>query len=285
EVEAEAPPRTPARAKVEPQEKENLPEERLLWRVRKYTRLRYLAVAAPQGARQFFYSWQHARKRWWRMLSAEPGRFSFADAPADSKELPDDGVGEEVKILASFDWGQHCLETACYHGAALFQNLDIPSQNLFSIRANGKRCPPHLVEFSCNLELGAFTYIADCLKDRKPARSVCMFHRKLAPYKFAFAAPPVSSSDELDELKSLCRCLGLDLRKHGLTALLPSPVEFGKKALSHQVTFHDGLGVPYVLVVRPETLKTGIAGLRGRDTTLEVRSTSLWFTLEVDVHS
>lgn len=77
------------------------------------------------------------------------------------------------------------------------------------------------------------------------------------------------SDKVLEELKLLADFLNLSLRKAGLHTLSSSN-EHVEDSVDSQFTKHDLLGIPYTLVIKDNTLSNGIAGLRSRDTTLQV---------------
>jgi len=224
-----------------------------------HTVARLLGFFGPQDAEQYFYSWIQERKRWWRLFSLDPGKFSFGQV-----EKVEEGDYEESKILAKFPWGDHCLETIRFLRDVPFKHLSNAEQNKFVVMTTNKRSLPYVIESMSSFDAGVFTYFCDAFQMKKANRPVCMFHRKLAPYKFSFASGPPFNKKLLD----IARYLGLGLRKEGVVTLLPC-VDFGKKQLDQQFARFDALGVPYTAVLRPEALERGIFGLRSRDTTLE----------------
>ena len=76
-------------------------------------------------------------------------------------------------------------------------------------------------------------------------------------------------SSTAEEIKQLAEFLSRGLHQNGLSALLPN-TNLAKKSLESQVALNDALGIPYTVVLSSSTLNNGIAGLRSRETTLEV---------------
>lgn len=100
-------------------------------------------------------------------------------------------------------------------------------------------------------------------------REVLHFHRKIAPYKLAFAITSKESS-VVGELEDLALYLCKLLKNQNITTLvLPNCHRIALGSLFKQ---YDEMGVPYTVHLKEETLKNGIFGLRSRDTTLEVRN-------------
>lgn len=76
-------------------------------------------------------------------------------------------------------------------------------------------------------------------------------------------------SSMADEIRQLAEFLSQGLHKNGLPTLLPN-TNLAKKSLESQLALNDAMGIPYTVVLSSSTLQNGIAGLRSRETTLEV---------------
>lgn len=72
-----------------------------------------------------------------------------------------------------------------------------------------------------------------------------------------------------ENIRQLAEFLSQGLHKNGLSTLLPN-TNLAKKSLESQFALNDALGIPYTVVLTLSTLNNGIAGLRSRETTLEV---------------
>nr|CAD7430890.1 unnamed protein product [Timema monikensis] len=70
-----------------------------------------------------------------------------------------------------------------------------------------------------------------------------------------------------EELSQLATYLTRQLRKAGVSTLLLPDV--AKRSQESQFLRNDEMGVPYTAVLNDNTLKTGILGLRSRETTLK----------------
>ncbi|XP_024083659.1 uncharacterized protein LOC106670963 [Cimex lectularius] len=223
--------------------------------------LRYIGFFKPDEGKQFFYRWAQQRKRWWRKFSSDPGKFSLGEIEKD--ETSDK---EELKILATFPWGVHNIESVKFLGDTPFLNCGRPSP--FNIDCDGELIFPHVIESVCSLDYATIIYLLDAYDRTDDSKVICRFHRKFAPYKFAFAAPPVD--DRLAfELFEMGQMLCFDVMKAGLNCLLPVRTLFGKEELEKQLDKNNSIGVPYTAVLTDHTLKTGIFGLFSRETTLQ----------------
>lgn len=233
-----------------------------LFKPQEFQVLKYYAFIGPHEAEQFFYRYQQQRKRWWRKFSLDPGKFSLAEV-----KKHDDSSGLVASIIAEFPWGCHTLETVYYFGSKPFDDLDPSDSNIFYVRSLKKRCLPHVVMCEVNLDYAVVSYVCDAFNTKK-GRVILKFHRKLAPFKFNFAANP-GTDEENKSLFEVSELICLQLRKAGLSALLPVKGEFGKKKLELQLLRSDSLGIPYTAVLSTETLNSGIFGLYSRETTLQ----------------
>lgn len=232
---------------------------------RKNTILRYFGFLKPSEAEQFYYRWQLQRKRWWRKFSNDPGKFAFAESDGTK-----DGVKNHSKILAKFPWGDHEVETIQYHGAKMFKCL--PTNMLTRLRiqdGNLTKCLPHMVESWCSLDYATWTYLCDSyFKEAKEDKPVIRLHKKLAPFKFT-AAAPVMSNDNIKQLLDLSHLIMLELRKEGISCLLPVSPPFGTTDLESQLSHSNALAIPYTAVLTFDSLQNGIFGLYSRETTLQ----------------
>ncbi|KDR10285.1 DNA polymerase subunit gamma-2, mitochondrial [Zootermopsis nevadensis] len=101
-------------------------EETRYFQPQKHTVLWSCIFARPGNAMQRFYQWQRQRKMWWRKFSASPGRFFLTDIQSG----PD---GQLVEIKAEFPWGSETVETVCYSGVRLFENIESTEKELFEV--------------------------------------------------------------------------------------------------------------------------------------------------------
>nr|CAD7460102.1 unnamed protein product [Timema tahoe] len=224
------------------------------------TIMRSCAFVRPIDSSQAFYQWQKRRKMWWRKFSASPGRFSVTDVQSVEE-------GQRAEICAEFPWGSQSVECVTLRGSAPFDKLDNACRQSFEARDGRKRVTPHVIESWTTLECAVFTFLCDSHDEVRLSgvpKEVMRFHRKLAPYKLAFSA---SSSSTSEELSQLAVYLTRQLRKAGVSTLLLPDV--AKRSQESQFLRNDEMGVPYTAVLNDNTLKTGILGLRSRETTLK----------------
>nr|CAD7202831.1 unnamed protein product [Timema douglasi] len=225
--------------------------------------LRSCALVRPIDSSQAFYQWQKRRKMWWRKFSASPGRFSVTDVQSVEE-------GQRAEICAEFPWGSQNVECVTLRGSAPFDKLDNARRQIFEARDGRKRVTPHVIESWTTLECAVFTFLCDSHDEVQLSgvpKEVMRFHRKLAPYKLAFSASS-SSSATSEELSQLAAYLTRQLRKAGVSTLLLPDV--AKRSQESQFLRNDEMGVPYTAVLNDNTLKTGLLGLRSRETTLKV---------------
>lgn len=237
-------------------------EETRYFKPQKHKVLWSCIFAGPGNAMQRFYQWQRQRKMWWRKFSASPGRFFLTDI----QSTPD---GQLVEIKAEFPWGSETVETVCYSGAKLFENIESTERELFEARDGRKKVMPHVIESSVSLDSSVLTFLCDAYAEPLflgLPRQVLRFHRKLAPYKASFSAS-ASNASIGEELSQLSLYLTKQLRSVGISTLLLPDV--AKKSQESQFSRNDELGIPYTVVLNDATLKNGILALRSRDTTLK----------------
>uniref|UniRef100_R4G8F3 Putative mitochondrial dna polymerase accessory subunit n=2 Tax=Rhodnius TaxID=13248 RepID=R4G8F3_RHOPR len=232
---------------------------------KKTTILRYLGFLKPSEAEQFYYRWQLQRKRWWRKFSNDPGKFVFAESD-DTK----DGLKNHSKIVAKFPWGDHEVETIQYHGANMFNSLSGNLLNRLYIKDGvSNKYLPHVVESWCSLDYATWTYLCDAyFQEAKEEKPVIRLHKKLAPFKFTAAAPS-TTNDKVKQLLDLSHLIMLELRKEGISCLLPVTPPFGTTDLESQLVRSNTLAIPYTAVLTSDSLQTGIFGLYSRETTLQ----------------
>ncbi|XP_022254144.1 DNA polymerase subunit gamma-2, mitochondrial-like isoform X3 [Limulus polyphemus] len=93
-------------------------------------------------------------------------------------------------------------------------------------------------------------------------RKVLRIHHQLAPYKVT-----ITASGATNKLRDLAIYITRQLRKSNV-AVFPNPDLYCVSSLDSQFIHFDEMGIPYCIVLSERTLKTGIAGLRNRDTTI-----------------
>ncbi|XP_063240426.1 DNA polymerase subunit gamma-2, mitochondrial [Bacillus rossius redtenbacheri] len=211
--------------------------------------LRLCVFAAHADSAQRFHHWQRLRKMWWRKFSASPGRFSLTDVRGSEGD-------RSVHIRAEFPWGDHVLETVTLR-------TRLPDHASLEARDGRRKLLPHAVECVTLAERAVLALLCDAYHEGD-GRETLRLHRKLAPYKVALAAAPGGEGEELGRLAAYLARL---LRQAGVSVLvLP---DCASKSLESQFARNDALGVPYTAVLNAATLRTGVLGLRGRDTTLK----------------
>ncbi|KAL0278593.1 UNVERIFIED_CONTAM: hypothetical protein PYX00_000368 [Menopon gallinae] len=118
------------------------------------------------------------------------------------------------------------------------------------------------------LEKATLIFLCDSYEGMEDTeRKMLRFHRKLAPYKLGFSAVASTPADERN-LKDLALLLTKQIRKVAISVLLLD--DMCSAPLKEQIFRNDALGIPYTVIMDANTLKTGLLGIRSRDTTLKV---------------
>lgn len=101
-------------------------------------------------------------------------------------------------------------------------------------------------------------------------QEICL-NRRIAPYQCCiYSVLSHSDDDDANTFIDLTKYIRLHLQRGGLSVPLESKDNLVRSTKELQQKFHqtDSIGVPYVLILDKESLKTGLLKLRNRDTTL-----------------
>ncbi|XP_063915964.1 DNA polymerase subunit gamma-2, mitochondrial [Zophobas morio] len=212
----------------------------------------------PSNAVQFFHQWQRERRMWWRKFSTSPARYVLTDIKNG------DGNSQRVDILAKYPWGEQLVESL-----GLVNEVDGVTSSQLQIKDGKKLVQAQCVFSKIYSSVMLLNTLCDAYDEpifQDNPRPLLRLHRKLAPYKISFSVPSGSKS-LVDELKDLALYICRQLRKNHVSCLLlPSSY---KSTLDSQWRQYDQTGIPYNVLLNENTLKTGIAQLRSRDTTLK----------------
>lgn len=119
------------------------------------------------------------------------------------------------------------------------------------------------------MQKASLTFLCDGHESMEETnRNFLRLHRKLAPYKVSFAAVASTPNDERN-MKDLALLLTKQIRKNSISVLLLD--DMCKTPIDEQIMRNDALGIPYTIVMDEKTLKSGLLGIRSRDTTLQVK--------------
>ncbi|KAM7351950.1 DNA polymerase subunit gamma-2, mitochondrial [Cochliomyia hominivorax] len=203
-----------------------------------------------------YYNLQRERKIWWMRFSANTSRYVIKPHIFSIKYTSENNLHKKVKsitIKATFPFGEIDMEEITL--IPLWE-LDVPSEKNFKV------C---LIRSVINLELTSCALILDaCYNRRENGNIIMMLNRKLAPYQILIASLHQENKivDELAKhLEHVIAKIGLRLYGKFLHINNQSQLE---KELIHC----DCLGIPYILMVNNDSIKTGLIKLRSRDTTL-----------------
>ncbi|XP_050099422.1 DNA polymerase subunit gamma-2, mitochondrial [Anopheles aquasalis] len=218
----------------------------------------------PTHAPHFFHQAQRQRKIWWMRLSANPGRYFISDAHRTESDGCERSVvtlrahftepdsPEKPSNVVELEW----LELLA--GERLVK--DFPKVLL-------KTSLPSVVNIRQQIDRITLAVLMDAL-DSPTTNGAVRLHRKIAPFKCAIVSRAKDSARQ-GELDDLAKHIAYVLRKADISLLdnLCPVLPTGADTADLTAAF-DACGVPYVFVLRDESLETGLLELRSRDTTL-----------------
>lgn len=186
-------------------------------------------------------------------------------------ELVTTPQGEQaVSIQHAAPWGGTVsLETITNKGSQSLESYAKQTDTRCTAKDGRKTVLPHLIECCMCLDVATTTYLADAYKERSRQeimKTILHLHPKLAPFKVSLVLS-ATGVGMLPQLRELALHITKELRLEGVSLLYLT--DSGQQSLDQQFTRHDELGIPYNIILNDNTLTTGMAGLRNRDTTLK----------------
>lgn len=157
--------------------------------------LRCTTFVGPSSSVPYFHQWQRQRKAWWRKFSASPGRYAVTDI--QSNEEGD----QRVEIQAKYEWGTELLETI---NLFVGEHENLTLEQLQMKDGRKKVQGHHIVNTSC-LSKMLLNTLCDAYEEppfQNEKRPLLKFHRKLAPFKIAFAISSSSKSSKISQNSS-----------------------------------------------------------------------------------
>uniref|UniRef100_A0A182PPW3 Anticodon-binding domain-containing protein n=1 Tax=Anopheles epiroticus TaxID=199890 RepID=A0A182PPW3_9DIPT len=226
--------------------------------------LRTTYLLPPQTGNPFLYRLQRQRKIWWMRLSVDPGRYFISDMRRD--EAGPNPLTASVSICARF----------------LDRTEDVAEVELerLELAEGGEKVGKQratVVHVEHSLDRAVLAILMDALECTASEHCV-KIHRKIAPFKCAIIGLFEKNGDTnvWNDLIDLSKHLTYVLRAANLSVLDSCSSDWQQQPPQAQLNqpHHrhlpelDQIGVPYALILRAETLRTGLLQLRSRDTTL-----------------
>ncbi|XP_022089384.1 DNA polymerase subunit gamma-2, mitochondrial-like isoform X2 [Acanthaster planci] len=236
-------------------------EDRYIFNVPEFTQMMVQFFCSPRTADRWMIDWQRDRLQWWRKFSGAPSSFQMS-------ETKQSDLLRTTNIQFQFPWGMETIERISNRGSS---ELEIPQrekgQDMHG-RDGRKSVLPQVIEMVCGLERGILALLLDSYQEKEKIytkaqinqRQVLRLHVRLAPIKVAVL--PIKGTKEIVEV---CDYLAKELRKQNISCHRVNELS---PAIGHNVSRFDEMGIPFVVLLSENTLKTGMVRLRHRDTTV-----------------
>ncbi|XP_076305349.1 DNA polymerase subunit gamma-2, mitochondrial [Tachypleus tridentatus] len=218
-----------------------------IWNPLEKTHLMLMFFCSPKSFSSWMEYWQKHRLSWWRKFSGMPTRFSLAGSVSEGISLQFTVSSEKITFETITTKSGHLPE-------------DVKDQTI----AN-RSLVPCVIECEANLDLAVLNYLFDAYQESEndsKTRQLLRIHHQLAPYKVT-----ITACGATNKLRDLAIYITRQLRKANV-AVFPNPDLYCISSLDTQFNHFDEMGIPYCIVLSEKTLKTGITGLRNRDTTI-----------------
>ncbi|XP_071797022.1 DNA polymerase subunit gamma-2, mitochondrial-like [Asterias amurensis] len=238
-------------------ENTNRPDEnKFIFDLPEFTQMTAQFYCSPKTADRCMIDWQRDRLQWWRKFSGAPSSFQMSETKqSDTLRTTD--------IQFHFPWGVDTIERISNRGGSDLEQLQHETGEDLQGRDGRKMVLPHVIEMVGGLERGMMALLLDAFQEkekRDDLKRILRLHVKLAPVKAAVL--PIRGTKELTEL---CEYLARELRKKSISCHRVGEVS---PVISQHLTRFDEMGVPFVILLNENTLKTGVVRLRYRDTSV-----------------
>lgn len=207
-------------------------------------------------ATEYFYKIQRERKIWWMKFSPNPGRYFLSDL---TTKMINNQKTQSVRIKSKFNFGELGLESV---DVIPLKALALDNQSEFSLKDTRlhKRVIPAVIRSEICLETAVLGILMDAVEDTR--NSKIGINRKIAPYQCSIFCLS-------EELEDLATHLANVFRNSGISTLnLRKCYTNCAQMLQKELHQMDRIGVPYCIILEPDTLSTGLMKLRNRDTTI-----------------
>lgn len=247
------------------------------WTPQKWTSLNLFYICSPKKPFVWLDHWHKQRLIWWRKFIGCPSDLLVTDITQKEENK------HQLDIQYKFPWGIESIEK--------FSNLGNSPINLLKERTGidlnakdgRKAVTPHVITCEASLDLAVMMYLIDAFQEKERMnvkRQIMKLHYKLVPYKVVVTSP--ASAGNAVKVRDLADYITMELKKAGII-IFPNPDLNTQASLDFQFARFDEMGIQYSVVINDNTLKTGIIGLRNRDTNLkeQVHVTELTKTLSL----
>ncbi|XP_055938371.1 DNA polymerase subunit gamma-2, mitochondrial-like [Argiope bruennichi] len=229
-----------------------------------WTRLSVVFFCPAKKSLNWFHHWSKQRYMWWRKYSSIPSKFSMSEV---TKSQFND---QQLSLLHEHPWGKDQLETITLHDNKIFEELWEKYHINNEVGSLSQDIRPSVVTCETELDLAVITYLSNSFAVKRrdgEDKNVFHLHYKLAPYKVSLAVEE-TDADNFKKLKNVINHLTKELKQNGIDVLPESDFKLNQTI---KTTFErcDEMGIPYIIVLNENSLQTGIAGLRSRDTILQ----------------
>lgn len=234
-------------------------------------------ICSPKKPFVWLDHWHKQRLIWWRKFIGCPSDLLVTDITQKEENK------HQLDIQYKFPWGIESIEK--------FSNLGNSPINLLKERTGidlnakdgRKAVTPHVITCEASLDLAVMMYLIDAFQEKERMnvkRQIMKLHYKLVPYKVVVTSP--ASAGNAVKVRDLADYITMELKKAGII-IFPNPDLNTQASLDFQFARFDEMGIQYSVVINDNTLKTGIIGLRNRDTNLkeQVHVTELTKTLSL----
>ncbi|GFY53926.1 DNA polymerase subunit gamma-2, mitochondrial [Trichonephila inaurata madagascariensis] len=211
-----------------------------------WTRISVIFFCPPKKSINWFHHWSKERHLWWRKVT---------------KTSSDD---QHLSLLLEYPWGKEKLETITLHDGKFIHDLCEKYQKQQQINSLNQNSIPAVITCETELDLAVMACLANSYDED---RNLFHLHCKLAPYKISFAVEQ-NDLELFRKMENVVSHITKELKRIGISVLAESDSNVSV-ALETKLEKYDEMGIPYVVILNEESLSTGYAGLRNRDSTLQ----------------
>ncbi|XP_067140530.1 DNA polymerase subunit gamma-2, mitochondrial [Centruroides vittatus] len=233
------------------------------WTPQKWTSLNLFYICSPKKPFIWLDHWHKHRLNWWRKFIGCPSNLLVTDISQKEESK------HELDIQYKFPWGIETVEKLTNLGSSPMNLLKDKMGIDCNIKDGRKIIVPHVITCESSLDLAVMMYLLDAFQEKErmdKRRQVMKLHFKLVPYKVVIASP--ASVGNATKVRDLTDYIMMELKKGGIT-VFPNPDLNTPASLEFQFARFDEMGIQYSVIINDNTLKTGIIGLRNRDTNLK----------------
>ncbi|CAL1266963.1 unnamed protein product [Larinioides sclopetarius] len=230
-----------------------------------WTRLSVTFFCPTKKSLNWFHHWSKQRYLWWRKYSSIPSKFSMSEVSKTQSNH------QHLSLLHEYPWRKDQLETITLHDNKVFEELWEKYHIDNEIGTVSQDLMPSVITCETELDLAVMAYLSNSFSVKRrdgENKNVFHLHYKLAPYKVSLAVEE-TDTENLKKLKDVISHLTKELKQTGVDIIPESDLKSNETI---KTTFErcDEMGIPYIIVLNENSLQTGIAGLRSRDTTLQL---------------